>query len=84
MADCTKLHSLALREKYEEASKRRDYHYEEEVLEFLNEFIRDNEKKIELAKSRLHHTQDAPDNEEKVMCCLFRSKTSFEIYFYAA
>ncbi len=44
----------------------RDYHFEEEVLAFLNAFIRDNERKIEHAKNRLHHTQDAPDNEEKV------------------
>ena len=66
MPDCTKLHSLALKAKYEEACRSRDYHYEEEVLDFLKEFIRDNERKIDLAKSRLHHTQDAPDNEEKV------------------
>ncbi len=66
LPDCTKLHSLALKEKYEEASKIRDYHFEEEVLAFLNSFIRDNDRKIELAKTRLHHTQDAPDNEEKV------------------
>lgn len=69
MPDCTKLHSLALKVKYEEASRHRDYHYEEEVLAFLNDFIRDNERKIELAKTRLHHTQDAPDNEEKVSLC---------------
>jgi hypothetical protein len=66
LPDCTKLHSLALKDKYERAAKSRDYHYEEEVLAFLNNFIRDNERKIELAKSRLHHTQDAPDNEERV------------------
>ena len=66
MPDCTRLHSLALKEKYEAASRDRDYHYEEEVLAFLNDFIRDNDRKIEMAKSRLHHTQDAPDNEEKV------------------
>lgn len=66
LPDCTKLHSFALKTKYEEAAQTRDYHFEEEVLAFLNNFIHDNEKKIELAKSRLHHTQDAPDNEEKV------------------
>ena len=65
LPDCSKLHSLALKDKYEEAVKTRDYHYEEEVLAFLNNFIRDNDRKIELAKTRLHHTQDAPDNEEK-------------------
>lgn len=68
MPDCSKLHSVTLKQKYEEASKTRDYFFEEEVLEFLNNFLRDNERKIELAKSRLHHTQDAPDNEEKVRC----------------
>ena len=66
LPDCTKLHSLTLKQKYEDASRHRDYHYEEEVLGFLKAFLRDNERKIELAKTRLHHTQDAPDNEEKV------------------
>lgn len=68
LPDCTKLHSLGLKVKYEQCCESRDYHYEEEVLAFLNNFIRDNERKIEVAKSRLHHTQDAPDNEERVRC----------------
>lgn len=66
LPDCTKLHSLALKENYDQCCDSRDYHFEEEVLAFLNSFIRDNERKIEVAKSRLHHTQDAPDNEERV------------------
>lgn len=66
LPDCSKLHSLALRSKFEEGSKARDYHFEEEVLDFLTNFIRDNDRKIDHAKTRLHHTQDAPENEEKV------------------
>ena len=64
---------MALKEKFEEASKTRDYHFEEEVLALLDNFIRDNDRKIELAKNRLHHTQDAPDNEEKVSGLYFEN-----------
>lgn len=70
LPDCSKLHSLALTDKFEEASKSRDYHFEEEVLDYLNNFILENERKIEHAKTRLHHTQDAPENEEKVLFLL--------------
>ena len=36
-----------MREEYEKASQQRDYHFEEEVLEFLGSFLRDNERKID-------------------------------------
>lgn len=72
LADCPKVHSLTLKDEYEMASKKRDYHYEEEVLEFLRSFVRDNERKIDSAKKRLDLVEDNPDMEAKVAllsCC---------------
>ena len=73
LADCPKVHSLTLKEEYEKASKKRDYHYEEEVLEFLRSFVRDNERKIESAKKRLDLVEDNPDMEAKVSLCVISS-----------
>ena len=66
MGDCTKIHSVGLKEEFEDASKKRDYHIEEEVLAYLQSFIADNERKIESAKKRLTLTQESPGLEEKV------------------
>ena len=67
------MHSLTLKEEYEKASKKRDYHYEEEVLEFLRSFVRDNERKIESAKKRLDLVEDNPDMEAKVSLLVISS-----------
>ena len=50
-----------MKEEYENASKKRDYHFEEEVLEFLRSFVRDNERKIESARKRLDLVEDNPE-----------------------
>ena len=55
-----------MREEYESASQKRDYHFEEEVLEFLRSFLRDNERKIEGNKKRLELTDETPEMETKV------------------
>ena len=66
MPKCPKVHSLTMREEYESASQKRDYHFEEEVLEFLGSFLRDNERKIEGNKKRLELTDETPEMETKV------------------
>ena len=55
-----------MRDEYEKASQQRDYHFEEEVLEFLGSFLRDNERKIEGNKKRLELTDETPEMETKV------------------
>lgn len=65
--DCTKVHSITLKEEYEKANAKRDYRFEEEVLEYLKSFIRDNERKIEANKRRLESVEDDPELE-KLVC----------------
>lgn len=66
MGECPKVHSVTLKEEYERAQEKRDYHYEEEVLEYLQSFIRDNEKKIELNKKRIENVEEDPEMERLV------------------
>ena len=56
-----------MKDQFEEASKKRDYRIEEEVLTYLQSFLTDNERKIESAKKRLILTQETPEMEEKVI-----------------
>ena len=63
------MHSVTLKDQFEEASKRRDYRIEEEVYAYLQSFLKDNERKIESAKKRLTLTQETPEMEEKVKLC---------------
>lgn len=77
MGDCTKIHSVGLKQEFEEASKKRDYYIEEEVVSYLQGFIADNERKIEAAKKRLTLTQESPGLEEKVNNHLFCSYKPF-------
>ena len=60
MGECLKIHSIALKEEYEAASENRDYHYDEEVLDYLKSFIKDNERKIEINKKRIDSAEDDP------------------------
>ena len=66
-----------MKEEYENASKKRDYHFEEEVLEFLRSFVRDNERKIESARKRLDLVEDNPEMEAKV--CIYLNPSSVYI-----
>ena len=58
LGDCPKVHEYALRADYENASKDRDYFYDFDALEHLKEFIADCDRRTELAKRRLHETQE--------------------------
>ena len=73
LCDCPKIHSLALKAEFEKASEKRDYHFEEEVMDFLKSFLLDNERKIESAKKRLDATEETPEMEAKVCVsvCLY-------------
>lgn len=66
LPECTKVHSVTMKDQFEEASKKRDYRIEEEVYAYLQSFLKDNERKIEGAKKRLTMTQETPEMEEKV------------------
>ena len=55
-----------MRDEFEKASVRRDYGFEEEVLDYLQSFIKDNEKKIEIAKRRIENVEDNPELEKLV------------------
>ena len=65
LPDCTKIHSITMKEEFENASKARDYRFEEEVLEYLKAFLADNDRKIEANRKRLDVTEDNPEMEAK-------------------
>ena len=65
-----------MRDEYELASQQRDYHFEEEVLEFLRSFLRDNERKIDANKKRLELSDETPEMETKVGIILDSSMPS--------
>ena len=54
-----------MKEEYEESVKKRDYHFEEEVLDYLKCFLADNDRKIEANRKRLDVTEDNPELETK-------------------
>ena len=66
MGECYKIHSVQMKDEYEKASLKRDYRYEEEVLEFLKRFLSENERKIELSKKRIENQEDTPELEQLV------------------
>nr|CAG4635673.1 EOG090X0BOE [Artemia franciscana] len=58
LGECPKLHDVALRADYEMASTSKDYYYDIDAMEHLQSFIRDCDKRTELAKKRLAETQE--------------------------
>lgn len=60
-----------MKEEFEKASAKRDYGFEEEVLDYLQGFIKDNERKIEIAKRRIDSVEDSPELEKLVCPILF-------------
>jgi hypothetical protein len=62
---CTLVHSVALKQDYEKASKTKDYGFEEEVMINLRTFIKDCDRKITQAKRRLEENPVAPEIQEK-------------------
>lgn len=86
LPECSKVHSVTLKDQFEEASKKRDYRIEEEVYTYLQSFLKDNERKIEGAKKRLILTQETPEMEEKVCdtyVCTLYSSVHVHVYVYA-
>lgn len=58
LGECPKIHELALRADYQQASKGKDYFYDVEATEHLNAFIQDCDRRTDLAKKRLAETQE--------------------------
>ncbi|XP_054282552.1 putative RNA-binding protein Luc7-like 2 isoform X2 [Macrosteles quadrilineatus] len=58
LGECPKIHDLALRADFEQASRARDYFYDIDAMEHLQAFISDCDKRTEQAKQRLLETQE--------------------------
>lgn len=58
LGPCNKIHEAALKADFELASKKRDYGYDVDQMEHLESFIKDCDRKIQIAKKRLEETQD--------------------------
>lgn len=58
LGDCPKIHDLALRADYESASKKKDYFYDVDAMEHLQNFIGECDRRTEQAKRRLAETQE--------------------------
>uniref|UniRef100_A0A182JYL9 Uncharacterized protein n=1 Tax=Anopheles christyi TaxID=43041 RepID=A0A182JYL9_9DIPT len=58
LGECPKVHDLALRADYENASKNKDYYYDVDAMEHLQAFIADCDRRTEAAKKRLAETQE--------------------------
>lgn len=58
LGECPKVHDHALRADFEAASRERDYFYDIDAMEHLEEFISDCDRRTELAKKKLKETQD--------------------------
>lgn len=58
LGECPKIHDLALRADFENASKDKDYYYDVEAMEHLQAFIGDCDRRTESAKKRLAETQE--------------------------
>merc|ERR1719325_154752 len=58
LGECPKIHDLALRADYQQASKTKDFFYDVEATEHLRAFIEDCDRRTELAKKRLAETQE--------------------------
>ncbi|XP_059477537.1 putative RNA-binding protein Luc7-like 1 isoform X2 [Neocloeon triangulifer] len=58
LGECPKIHDLALRADYEQASSGKDYYYDIDATEHLQTFISDCDRRTELAKQRLAETQE--------------------------
>ena len=66
IGDCPRVHDLALRADYEAAAKNREYGYELDAFDHLQSFVREADRKTELAKKRLAETQEELTSEVSV------------------
>lgn len=60
------MHDLALRADYEAGAKNREYGYELDAFDHLQSFVREADRKTELAKKRLAETQEELTSEVSV------------------
>ncbi|KAK7075277.1 putative RNA-binding protein Luc7-like 1 [Halocaridina rubra] len=58
LGECYKIHDLALRADYEQASLSKDYYYDIDAMEHLQSFISDCDRRTDSAKKRLAETQE--------------------------
>lgn len=63
LGDCHKIHDLALRADFENASKEKDYYYDVDAMEHLQNFIGECDRRTEQAKRRLAETQEELSSE---------------------
>ncbi|KAK7112725.1 putative RNA-binding protein Luc7-like 1 isoform X2 [Littorina saxatilis] len=63
LGDCPNVHDLALRADYERAAANKDYYYDIDAMEHLQNFIGDCDRKTEMAKRRLKETQEELSEE---------------------
>ncbi|KAK3728411.1 hypothetical protein QZH41_020430 [Actinostola sp. cb2023] len=62
LGTCQKFHNSALKADFIDASKKRDYGYDIDQMEYLQSFINECDRKIQIAKKRLEDTQDENDD----------------------
>ncbi|KAF8777513.1 putative RNA-binding protein Luc7-like 2 isoform X1 [Argiope bruennichi] len=58
LGECPKLHDLALRADFENAAQKKDYFYDVDAMEHLQNFINECDRRTEQAKRRLAETQE--------------------------
>ncbi|XP_023239525.1 putative RNA-binding protein Luc7-like 2 isoform X1 [Centruroides vittatus] len=63
LGECPRIHDLALRADYESASKKKDYYYDVDAMEHLQNFINECDRRTEQAKRRLAETQEELSSE---------------------
>ncbi|KAL8581068.1 putative RNA-binding protein Luc7-like 2 [Nucella lapillus] len=63
LGDCPSIHDLAYKADYERAAKSKDYYYDIDAMEHLQNFIADCDRKTEMAKRRLKETQEELSEE---------------------
>jgi len=63
MGECSRFHDIALRADYEAAQAKKDYFYDVDACDQLQNFVNDCDKKIEQSKKTLAETQEALSEE---------------------
>ncbi|PRP86887.1 hypothetical protein PROFUN_03635 [Planoprotostelium fungivorum] len=58
VGECKKIHQESLKMDYEEASKKREYGYEQDLIRELESIVHDCDRKINNARKRLEHNQE--------------------------
>lgn len=59
------MHNIAFKAEFEKRSEQEDYGFEEEVLNYLQEIIRDVDQKIKQAKDALEEQEESAEAEQK-------------------